>query len=261
MGGGFDVSYGRRMSDLLSSTVLAGVRATRRPESRSRTARGWRWWLAFSSLAIAIVAPLPYLTTSLADLALDDNDIAVNYAARPGWVQAAFYLHVTLGGLAMLIAPLQLSSRVRARRPKVHRIAGRVGLVAIGVAGLAGLVLAPFNSAGAVGVAGFGLLAVAWLASAAMSYRTIRRGDVRAHRRWALRTFTLTYAAVTLRLWLGVLIPLQMAVGGIDADLAFDRAYQLVPFLCWVPNLALVEMHLNRRRPRRSAVAQRSAVA
>jgi hypothetical protein len=52
-----------------------------------------------------------------------------------------------------------------------------------------------------------------------------------------LRTFALTYAAVTLRLWLIVLIPLL-------GD--FRSAYLLVPFLCWVPNLAVIEWVLRR---------------
>ena len=50
----------------------------------------------------------------------------------------------------------------------------------------------------------------------------------------------MTYAAVTLRLWLLALIPLL-------GD--FHSAYLLVPFLCWVPNLVVVELLL-RRTPR-----------
>jgi hypothetical protein len=53
-----------------------------------------------------------------------------------------------------------------------------------------------------------------------------------------LRTFALTYAAVTLRLWLFALIPVL-------GD--FGSAYALVPFLCWVPNLLVVEWLLRRQ--------------
>jgi hypothetical protein len=55
-----------------------------------------------------------------------------------------------------------------------------------------------------------------------MAFRAIRRGDISAHRRWAIRTFALTYAGVTLRLWLAVLVPTQTALTGMDAQLAFD---------------------------------------
>jgi uncharacterized membrane protein YozB (DUF420 family) len=89
-----------------------------------------------------------------------------------------------------------------------------------------------------MGTAGFGTLAVAWLTCAALGLRAILRGDVAAHRRWMLRTFALTYAGVTLRLWLIVLIPL---LGG-----DFLRAYLFTPFLCWVPNLVIAELLLRR---------------
>jgi len=127
---------------------------------------------------------------------------------------------------------------VRARVPRLHRVTGRVVLVAIALAGTAGFLLSWFNVAGPIGTAGFGTLAVLWVSFAALGLRAILRGDVTTHRRWMLRTFALTYAAVTLRLWLFALIPVL-------GD--FGSAYALVPFLCWVPNLLVVEWLLRRQ--------------
>ena len=75
------------------------------------------------------------------------------------------------------------------------------------------------------------------MTSAFSGLRAILRRDVAGHRRWMARTFAFTDAAVTLRLWLLALIPLL-------GD--FHRAYVLVPFLCWVPNLVVVELLLAR---------------
>jgi len=194
-------------------------------------------WLALSALAIAVFAPLPYLLNSLSDLAAHGGEIAVNYAPRPGWVRVAFFTHVVFGGLALLLSPVQLSARVRARVPRLHRMTGRIVLVAIAAAGTAGFLLSWVNAAGPVGTAGFGALAVLWVGFAATGLRVIVRGDVVAHRRWMLRTFALTYAAVTLRLWLFALVPLL-------GD--FRSAYVLVPFLCWVTNLLVAEWLLRR---------------
>lgn len=194
-------------------------------------------WLALSALAIAVFAPLQYLLNSLSDLAAHGGEIAVNYAPRPGWVRVAFYTHIVFGGLALLLSPVQLSSRVRARVPRLHRVTGRVVLVAIALAGTAGFLLSWFNTAGPIGTAGFGTLAVLWVSFAGLGLRAILRGDVATHRRWMLRTFALTYAAVTLRLWLFALIPLL-------GD--FASAYVVVPFLSWVPNLLVVEWMLRR---------------
>jgi uncharacterized membrane protein len=231
-------------------TLTEPGRTTWPPTWRTRT--GW-WWFALSALAIAVFAPLPYALNSLADLAGQQQELALNYVDRPAAVQVGFYVHVTFGGLALLLSPLQFATLVRTRAPQVHRAVGRVVLAAIALAGSAGLVLAPHNVAGAVGTAGFGLLAVLWLACAATGFRAIRRGDVAAHRRWMVRTFALTYAAVTLRLWLGVMIAAQIALWGVDDGTAFHRAYLIVPFLSWVPNLLVAEWYLAAHR--RPAVA------
>jgi hypothetical protein len=51
------------------------------------------------------------------------------------------------------------------------------------------------------------------------------------------RNYSLTLAAVSLRVYL----PVSMIAG---AD--FGTAYALIAWLCWVPNLMLVEMFWNR---------------
>jgi uncharacterized membrane protein len=197
-------------------------------------------WLALSAVAIAVFAPLPYLLQPLPDLAANGGEIAANYAARPGWVRTAFAAHIGFAGVALLLSPIQLSGRVRARVPRLHRVTGRVVLFSIVAGGTSGFLLAWVNVAGPVGTAGFGALAVLWVTFALLGLRAILRRDVVAHRRWMLRTFAMTYAAVTLRLWLFALIPLL-------GD--FHSAYLLVPFLSWVPNLVVVELLL-RRTPR-----------
>ena len=63
-----------------------------------------------------------------------------------------------------------------------------------------------------------------------------------------MRNFALTYAAVTLRMWIGVLITVQALPGGeFDFDAAFANAYAVVPFLSWLPNLLMAEWLIRRR--------------
>ncbi|MBL7502340.1 hypothetical protein I6A84_29345 [Frankia sp. CNm7] len=47
-------------------------------------------------------------------------------------------------------------------------------------------------------------------------------------------------------LWLIVLTGAHIWLAGTDFDLAFDRAYHVVPFLCWVPNLLVAQWYLGR---------------
>jgi len=212
---------------------------------RTRTAFGW---ILLSALAIAVLAPLRYWLAPLADLAAGGQEIAANYADRSAAVRLAFYLHIGGGGLALLLSPLQFLTGLRTRAPRLHRVVGRGVLGSIAVGGAAGLVLAPLSLAGPAGTAGFGLLAVLWVACAGTALRAVLRGDVAGHRRWMVRTFALTYAAVTLRLWLGVLIAGQVGLAGVDEGTAFTRAYLLVPFLAWVPNLLVAEWYLATHR-------------
>jgi hypothetical protein len=46
--------------------------------------------------------------------------------------------------------------------------------------------------------------------------------------------------------WLLLLLSAQ-GVAGIPEGVAFERAYALMPFLCWVPNLLVAELYLRRR--------------
>ena len=221
-----------------------------RPPARPGT---WRtraayWWISLSALAIAVLALGPYLGSSLPEMAADPTAIAATYVDRSLAVRAALYAHVFAAGLALVLSPLQFAARLRARAPWLHRGIGRIAIGSVTVAGCAALVLAPFTRAGPVGAAGFALLAVLWLSSAAAAFRAIRRGDVATHRRWAVRTFALTYAGVTLRLQLMALPPVVAALTGSGGQAAWDRTYLVAAFLSWIPNLLVAELYLAARR-------------
>lgn len=74
----------------------------------------------------------------------------------------------------------------------------------------------------------------------ALSERRLGLGQGRwsVHRRWMIRSWSLTLAAVTLRIYLPVVI---------ITGLPFAFSYQVVAFLAWVPNLLLAEWLLRRR--------------
>lgn len=144
----------------------------------------------------------------------------------------ALMVHFAGGGLALALGPFQLRTGPRARRSTLHRFLGRVYVVAILVGGIAGLAMAFVSQGGVVAHVGFGLLAVCWLAATIQAFLSIRRGAVLAHQQWMIRSFALTFAAVTLRLYL----PLSMAFG-----IPFDVSYPVIAWACWVPNLLVAE--------------------
>ena len=147
------------------------------------------------------------------------------------------FLHTFGGGLASLIGPFQFHKGLRRRQPVWHRQAGRVYLIAVGLSSLAALYISPNSlAANTFGVA-FIALALAWLYTGWNAYATARARDFQAHRRWMIRNFALTYAAVTLR----VQMPLLVA-GGMDSVLALN----VTGVTCWVPNLIFAEWYMRR---------------
>jgi uncharacterized membrane protein len=189
-----------------------------------------------------------YATGSLQALGARHIGVAPNYAHRPLLIQLAFYAHIVAGGVALASGPFQFVTALRRRRPGVHRWVGRVYLGAIGCASVAGFVMAFISEAGLVGFFGFGSLAVLWGWTARRGYRAIRGRDVASHRAWMIRSFALTFAAVTLRLWLGLLMAGQAMAGGhASADQMFHNAYAAVPFLSWLPNIVIAELMIRRR--------------
>ena len=118
-----------------------------------------------------------------------------------------------------------------------HRRAGTVYVICCLVGGSAGLLLALGVSSGPIATAGFGTLAVLWIAFTANAWRLARARDFVRHRRWMIRSYALTFAAVTLRLYLPI-----AAIAHLD----FMQAYRAISFLAWVPNLIVAEWLVRR---------------
>jgi uncharacterized membrane protein len=194
-----------------------------------RIAGVWLW--IATALAVLIgVSSLRYLVFGLA--AAPPN-IVSNAFARTG----VLVVHAGFASLALILGAFQLFPRFRARWPVWHRRAGTVYVASCLIAGIAGLALAAGTSSGPIAMAGFGLLAMLWLACTANAWRLARTRDFVRHRRWMIRSYALTFAAVTLRLYLPA--ALMVSLDGL-------ASYRAIAFLCWVPNLIVAELWLRR---------------
>ena len=202
--------------------------------------------LLLTSVGIALYFPLQYTRGSLEALVPRNVGLAATYANRPLAVQVAFYAHITFAGLALLVGPSQFSQRLRHRHVRLHHAVGRVYVTSVLLGGTAAFVMSFFSSVAFSGFFGFGTLAVIWVLVTLKAYRAIRRGDVPSHQAWMMRSFALTYAAPTLRLWLFALLIPQLLLG-VPFARAYSNAYAPVPFLSWIPNLVVVELMIRRR--------------
>lgn len=151
----------------------------------------------------------------------------------------------------MLAGPLQLLPAFRERHWTFHRRMGWIYCGAVLLGGVMALRLAVHAQTGRVASTGFFLLGLAWLASTALALNFILRGNLARHRRWMIRSYALTAAAITLRIYL----PLSMVL-----HLDYSIAYPAIAWLCWVPNLVFSELYL-RRSPNGSRALQGASAA
>ena len=162
---------------------------------------------------------------------------------NPAFAPWGLGTHVAASGVAMLIGAFQFLRVLRQKWPGVHRWIGRIYIAACMIGGLAGGTIALSSTAGPVAGWGFFLLAILWVPVTLLALFAAMRRDFADHERWMIRSFALTFAAVTLRLYLPIG---AMTVG-------FETAYPFIAWLCWVPNLIVAEIWIAlRRRPRKA---------
>ncbi|MDA2736299.1 DUF2306 domain-containing protein [Bacillus paranthracis] len=150
------------------------------------------------------------------------------------------FIHITTSIVALIIGPFTLSTKFRERNINRHRIAGRIYMVGILLGGISGLYLSFYATGGLVAKLGFGLLSVFWLTSAYQALHRVKNKKMKEHRNWMIRNYALTFAAVTLRIWL----PLFIVLFGIEH---FELSYAIIAWLAWVPNLIIAELFIRQR--------------
>jgi uncharacterized membrane protein len=131
-----------------------------------------------------------------------EDDFSRRYAENP----VLAYLHILPGVVYLLIAPFQVSVRVRSRSFRRHRILGRIALTAgllTGVFAIAvGLVMPYGRLAEATSSVVFGSYFVVALS---LAVRAIRGGRVATHRRWMIRAFAVGIGVGLIRIIIGIL--------------------------------------------------------
>jgi uncharacterized membrane protein len=159
-------------------------------------------------------------------------------AYRQYWdVRWSLIVHIIGGVTALVIGPLQFSSRLRQRRPSLHRIMGRCYLGGVLVGAVAALYLILVHSKPAFGMSLLGLNLV-WAMSAVLALIAIRNRNIQQHREWMVRSYVATYAFVSFRVLVDV--PALEALGA--------ERFTTIGWLCWTVPLFCCEIMLQWRR-------------
>ena len=192
-------------------------------------------WFVFAFFAIGVgLYPIVYLMTDAKIGVLNSKTDELLSNAVWNW---AFYQHILFGGMALLTGWSQFSKKFRGKNLNFHRTLGKVYVSVCLISGIAGLYLAFYATGGIIAKLGFGGLAISWLISTITAYRSIRVRKIDSHQAWMIRSYALTFAAVTLRIWL----PMSQIAG-----MEFIEAYRIIAWLCWVPNILFAEWLIHR---------------
>ena len=195
---------------------------------------------------------------------------ALALARHPVWL----LLHIAGGVVALLAGPFQFLASLRASHPTVHRATGYGYLAAVLLGSIAGLRLAPDTAQlmmdslderrffefpliriapSALGlngrsgyepaqflpvVLGFATLAICWFVTSGAAFLRARQRRFSDHRAWMMRSYSLTFAAVTVRL---VALPLLVLTRN-------PVVAMTLTFWSWVLNLIAAEW-LVRHKP------------
>jgi len=156
------------------------------------------------------------------------------------------YTHIICGVLALIIGPFTLFSKFREKNIKLHRTMGRIYMIGILFGGISGLYLAFHATGGVLSQLGFGLLSIFWLITASQALANIKQKKIDTHEKWMIRNYSLTFAAVTLRIWLALFT-------GLFGFHHFEISYAIIAWLCWVPNLIVAEWLIKRKHKKRES--------
>lgn len=193
------------------------------------------WVIAFFSICIGIY-PLIYM---IVDMEAEGflRSKSASLLTNTLW-RVAFFTHIYFGGISLLVGWSQFSKRIRAKRLKLHRLLGKIYVIAVLLSSITGLYIAFYANGGIVSQLGFSFLAIGWFYTTFNAYTSIKKKKIEAHRKWMIRSYAFTFAAVTLRLWLPTLPSLL--------NIPFNEAYIIISWLCWVPNIIIAEIYIRK---------------
>ena len=103
--------------------------------------------------------------------------------------------HTLAGTFALLIGPINFSSRIRGRHLKLHRALGKIYVISVFIGAVTGVALA----SGRPGFPGTSMQAAAWVVCTTAAFITARNRHLVQHRQWMARSYAVTFTFVSSR--------------------------------------------------------------
>ena len=169
-----------------------------------------------------------------------------DYLSITPW-KIAFYVHVFSSIFTLLAGITQFSPEILKNHRRLHRLLGRIyawNIILINFP--VGLIMAVYANGHWPSKLAFLILDSLWFWFTLKAVIAIKKGDIVRHREHMIRSYALTFSAVTLRTWRLILSS--------AFDLDPQLLYMLDAWLGWVPNLLCAEWLIARGRATRSTV-------
>jgi uncharacterized membrane protein len=145
----------------------------------------------------------------------------------------ALYIHIITAALPLVIGPFLFVKKLRNKYLQVHRNAGKIYVIMILVSSVVGIYLSFYAHGGILAILGFLCLDLAWLYTTYKAFNYIRNKQQALHEEWMYRSYAVTFAALTFRMW--------SAIVGYSLD-NFTVGYVAAIWLSWVGNLIAIEL-------------------
>ena len=149
-------------------------------------------------------------------------------------------VHISFGIAAILVGPLQLFSGPTRRHLRFHRLLGRVYVTAVFTGSAASGIMLSIAERSLDYRLGLPSLALVWFGTTAFAWVAIRRGHVRQHQEWMIRSYVTTYAFVIFRVIYEVFRARQVA--------SLGEILAIASWACWSIPLLLTEFVLQGRK-------------
>jgi uncharacterized membrane protein len=147
----------------------------------------------------------------------------------------AFYTHAFSAVICLFAGFTQFSSELTIQYPRLHRLLGWIYVLNILIINFpAALIMSIYANGGLLTKLAFSILNLLWFVFTFKAVKFAIQGNISLHRKFMIRSFALTFSAITLRTWKVILTNTSV----IDAD----DIYMTEAWLGFLPNLILAEI-------------------
>lgn len=208
-----------------------------------------RIFIAYSVLSVACFL---MLRTIMGYMSFRDDVqfllLKQSYIHNSIW-KTAFYIHVFSAVLALFAGFTQFSQQLLRDNKSLHRMIGKIYVGNIVIINFpVGLIMGIYANGGLLGKTAFLLLDALWLVFTVKAYQCARQRKFIEHKNYMLRSYALTFSAVTLRSWKLILSHT------FTIDLA--ELYIIDAWLGFLPNLIIAELIIRRHVIEKNFIAQ-----